>query len=102
MSQQHIVERPNGHRLSKTDPSRKGARAGPLSGSYACPTLNRAVVLQAREEEDFGDDTAPADEGEEGAAQAGSGLPWDGSDRDYTYDELLGEPFGSYQWAGET
>jgi len=39
------------------------------------------------------------DEGEEGGAQTGSGLPWDGSDRDYTYDELLGEPsFGLVQF----
>ncbi len=48
-------------------------------------------VQQARDEEDFGEDTALADDGEAAAAQTGSGLPWDGSDRDYTYDELLGQ-----------
>jgi hypothetical protein len=46
--------------------------------------------LQAREE-DFGDESTPVDEGEEGGTTTGSGLPWDGSDRDYTYEELLGE-----------
>ncbi len=48
-------------------------------------------MQQARDEEDFGEDTALADDGEAAAAQTGSGLPWDGSDRDYTYDELLGQ-----------
>lgn len=49
---------------------------------------------KARDEEDFGEDTALADDGEAAAAQTGSGLPWDGSDRDYTYDELLDRVFG--------
>ena len=30
----------------------------------------------------------------EGAASAGSGLPWEGTTRDYHYDELLGRVFG--------
>ena len=29
-----------------------------------------------------------------GGVQSGLGLPWDGSDRDYHYDELLGRVFG--------
>jgi len=46
------------------------------------------------------DDTALAKELEDsvasasGAAMTGSGLPWDGSDRDYTYEELLDRVFG--------
>lgn len=46
--------------------------------------------VQARDEEDFGDDVAPVEDGEEDTANPSSGLPWEGSDRDYTYDELLG------------
>lgn len=39
------------------------------------------------------DDFDVADEQGEGA-EGGSGLPWDGSDRDYTYEELLDRVFG--------
>lgn len=28
----------------------------------------------------------------DGPVTSGSGLPWDGSDRDYIYEELLGKP----------
>jgi len=34
------------------------------------------------------------DENESGATTTGSGLPWDGTTRDYHYDELLGRVFG--------
>lgn len=50
---------------------------------------------QARGEDEFGaEGEAGADGGEGGEGEGkagGSGLPWDGSDRDYTYEELLGE-----------
>ena len=50
------------------------------------------MPFQARDEDDFGDDVAPAaEDGEEENATPSSGLPWEGSDRDYTYDELLGD-----------
>ena len=44
--------------------------------------------VQARGEDEFGG----LEEGEEvgGERGSGSGLPWEGSDRDYTYEELLG------------
>ena len=35
----------------------------------------------------------PAEDGEEDGATPSSGLPWEGSDRDYTYEELLGKLF---------
>uniref|UniRef100_A0A061S037 Eukaryotic translation initiation factor 2 subunit beta n=1 Tax=Tetraselmis sp. GSL018 TaxID=582737 RepID=A0A061S037_9CHLO len=52
---------------------------------------------KARDMEDFA--AFEGEEGGEGAAAEGSGpsksgLPWDGTDRDYTYDELLGRVFG--------
>ena len=47
--------------------------------------------MQARDEEDFGDEVGPAEDGEEDGATPSSGLPWEGSDRDYTYEELLGK-----------
>lgn len=37
--------------------------------------------------EDLGENEGPEGEGERKAG----GLPWEGSDRDYTYEELLGE-----------
>ena len=50
--------------------------------------------MQVRTEEDLGlgegGEGGEAGEGAEGA-KAGSGLPWEGSDRDYSYEELLGE-----------
>lgn len=46
-----------------------------------------STCVQARGEDEFGLDG----EGEEGGARSGGGLPWEGSDRDYTYEELLGE-----------
>ncbi len=49
------------------------------------------VITQARAEEEFGlDENAEPAEGDDGAGTTGSGLPWDGTDRDYTYEELLG------------
>lgn len=36
------------------------------------------------------DENAEPADGEEGTATTGNGLPWDGTDRDYTYEELLG------------
>ena len=30
------------------------------------------------------------DDGDEEAVKSSSGLPWEGSDRDYSYEELLG------------
>jgi hypothetical protein len=49
---------------------------------------------KARAEDDFGG--LDAEGGEEGTQRAG-GLPWEGSDRDYTYEELLGER-GRQEW----
>lgn len=44
-----------------------------------------------RDDDEFGDDLIAQDEGEDEASKIStSGLPWEGSDRDYTYDELLG------------
>lgn len=36
------------------------------------------------------DENAEPADGDEGTATTGNGLPWDGTDRDYTYEELLG------------
>ncbi|KFM26271.1 Eukaryotic translation initiation factor 2 subunit beta [Auxenochlorella protothecoides] len=44
-------------------------------------------------DEDFGLEAAEGPESVEGS-QAKAGLPWDGSDRDYTYEELLDRVFG--------
>lgn len=44
---------------------------------------------KARGDDDFG---GFEEGGEEGGERGGGGLPWEGSDRDYTYEELLGEP----------
>mmetsp|Transcript_16963 Transcript_16963/g.30308 ORF Transcript_16963/g.30308 Transcript_16963/m.30308 type:complete len:274 (-) Transcript_16963:161-982(-) len=50
---------------------------------------------KARDLDEFAAFEGEGDEGEEGAqATSSSGLPWEGSDRDYTYDELLGRVFG--------
>lgn len=46
---------------------------------------------KARGEDEFG---GLEGEGEEGGARSGGGLPWEGSDRDYTYEELLDRVFG--------
>ena len=51
------------------------------------------------DEGEGGDDDDEDGEGEDGAGEGaatktGSGLPWDGSNRDYHYDELLGRVFG--------
>lgn len=43
--------------------------------------------VQARGEDEFG---RLDGDGEEGGARSGGGLPWEGSDRDYTFEELLG------------
>ena len=44
-------------------------------------------------DDELGGEGGDLDEGE-GAAATGSGLPWDGTTRDYHYDELLGRVFG--------
>jgi hypothetical protein len=43
------------------------------------------------DEEKGGDDNEEAAENGTATTTQGSGLPWDGSDRDYTYEELLGD-----------
>ncbi len=44
---------------------------------------------------DEDEDDAEGGDGDDGAAaKTGSGLPWDGTTRDYHYDELLGRVFG--------
>lgn len=52
---------------------------------------------KARADDEFGGAADEGGGGEEGAAaagpRAGGGLPWDGSDRDYRYDELLDRVF---------
>lgn len=59
--------------------------------------MTYALSSQARGDEEFLE--ADADEGPEGEGGAdeneevaSSGLPWEGSDRDYVYEELLGRP----------
>eukprot|EP00197_Chlamydomonas_leiostraca_P003140 CAMPEP_0202869184 /NCGR_PEP_ID=MMETSP1391-20130828/12100_1 /ASSEMBLY_ACC=CAM_ASM_000867 /TAXON_ID=1034604 /ORGANISM="Chlamydomonas leiostraca, Strain SAG 11-49" /LENGTH=287 /DNA_ID=CAMNT_0049549461 /DNA_START=76 /DNA_END=939 /DNA_ORIENTATION=- len=57
---------------------------------------------KVRKEEEFGDDGEAGEEGgageDEGVAKAKAGaagsFPWSGSDRDYTYEELLDRVFG--------
>ena len=52
---------------------------------------------KARDADDFAafeGDEAEDTAGDDKAGKAGSGLPWDGTDRDYTYDEILGRVFG--------
>ncbi|PRW32892.1 Eukaryotic translation initiation factor 2 subunit beta [Chlorella sorokiniana] len=46
---------------------------------------------KARDDDDFG---GLEEGGEEGGERGGGGLPWEGSDRDYTYEELLDRVFG--------
>ena len=50
-----------------------------------------------KKDKDDDDDDAEGDEEDEAGeatTKTGSGLPWDGSNRDYHYDELLGRVFG--------
>ena len=47
-----------------------------------------------REDDDFGDEIAAVEQTGEEEITANK-LPWDGSDRDYKYEELLGE---SAEW----
>ena len=51
-------------------------------------------VLQARADDDLNLDVEEAQDGEaeakDSTATNGHGLPWEGSDRDYIYEELLG------------
>ena len=47
------------------------------------------MLVQVREDDDFGDEVAAVDQGKEEESET-TRLPWDGSDRDYSYDELLG------------
>ena len=52
------------------------------------------LALQARLDEEYTLDPEETADGEadgEGPTASGSGLPWDGSDRDYLYEELLGD-----------
>ena len=76
---------------------KKKAKAGPCALLKAAPTKcadhRPWLAGQARTDDDFSLDTEDAPEGEpeaEDAATNGNGLPWDGSDRDYIYEELLG------------
>lgn len=50
-------------------------------------------AVQARADEDAGEgeEAAEVEADGEAAEASGSGLPWDGSDRDYHYEELLGK-----------
>lgn len=50
-----------------------------------------------REDDDFGDELAAPEEGGEEESSVAK-LPWDGSDRDYAYDELLGKVSSSLFW----
>ena len=53
------------------------------------------MPLQARAEDEAADGEELAADGEadgEGPVTSGTGLPWDGTDRDYHYEELLGKP----------
>lgn len=58
--------------------------------------LARSIIaVQARADDDAaveGDEAPEVEADGEAAEASGSGLPWDGSDRDYHYEELLGEP----------
>ena len=49
-----------------------------------------------KKKKDEGDDDGDDDDENEtgGGAATGSGLPWDGTSRDYHYDEMLGRVFG--------
>ena len=51
-------------------------------------------VRSADDEEALKEELESAEASASGAASTGSGLPWDGSDRDYTYEELLDRVFG--------
>lgn len=50
---------------------------------------------KVRTQDEFGTEDADADaEASGGGGKRTGGLPWEGSDRDYTYDELLDRVFG--------
>lgn len=72
------------------------AHLKPCSSQPASLTLQPAgkkkkkKKAKARGDDDFG---GLEEGGEEGGERGGGGLPWEGSDRDYTYEELLGEGF---------
>lgn len=53
----------------------------------------KKLALSDDEEGENDDENATTSSGG-GGVQSGLGLPWDGSDRDYHYDELLGRVFG--------
>ena len=47
--------------------------------------------MRAEEDLGLGEGGEGAEGGDGGEDKAGSGLSWEGSDRDYSYEELLGE-----------
>ena len=52
-------------------------------------------------DEEYAMETEEAADGEadgEGPVASGSGLPWDGTDRDYKYEELLGKQDTGLYW----
>lgn len=59
---------------------------------------------KARDEDFEGLVEGEEQEGAADGAASKSGLPWEGSDRDYTYEELLGELIwggvGGFRWGG--
>ena len=54
----------------------------------------KKLALSDDEEGGENEDGGGATTSSGGGVQSGLGLPWDGSDRDYHYDELLGRVFG--------
>ena len=54
----------------------------------------KKLALSDEEEGGENEDGGGATTSSGGGVQSGLGLPWDGSDRDYHYDELLGRVFG--------
>jgi len=49
---------------------------------------------KVRTDDDFGGETGEGEAEASGDGKRAGGLPWEGSDRDYTYDELLDRVFG--------
>jgi len=59
-------------------------------GEGADGSKDEPAETAALDDADLGDDPFAKDQGEEGASGKEAGEPWQGTDRDYTYQEVSG------------